>query len=251
MMNVAQYYAGRTLVLGHRGAKAYAPMNTLPAFQLAFEQGAHGIELDVHRSRDGFPVIVHDFTVDHTTNGSGLVTEMTLAELKALDAGAWFDPAFAGVQIPTLDEVFEIVPPDAMVNVEIKSMDTDTSDGVELVVAACIARHHMSDRVIVSSFNPYTLLRFRQAAPEVAIGFLYEASIPTEVHSVIAQIPYEAYHPYFQAITPEMVAREHAAGRVLNTWTVNDPQDAVRLRDMGVDAIITDNPDIILRALAL
>nr|MCU0514644.1 glycerophosphodiester phosphodiesterase [Anaerolineae bacterium] len=147
--------AGQTLVFGHRGAKAYAPMNTLPAFELAATQGAHGIELDVHRSRDGYPVIVHDFTVDHTTDGRGLVTALTLAELKALDAGSWFSPAFAGTRIPTLDEVFAAVGQRLYINVEIKAAHED-SDGVEQVVADCIVRHAMQRRVLVSSFNPLT-----------------------------------------------------------------------------------------------
>ncbi|MBC7809703.1 MAG: glycerophosphodiester phosphodiesterase, partial [Burkholderiales bacterium] len=151
-------FDGQTLVFGHRGAKAYAPMNTLPAYELAAEQGAHGIELDVHRSKDGYAVIVHDFKVDATSDGKGLVTEMTLAQLKRLDAGAWFDPKFAGTRIPTLDEVFESVGQRLFVNVEIKSDSLET-DGVEQVVADCITRHNMQSRVIVSSFNPYTLHR--------------------------------------------------------------------------------------------
>src|SRR5258708_40094259 len=102
-------YANGPLVFGHRGAKAYTPMNTIPSFELAATQGAHGVELDVHRSKDGYPVIVHNFSVDETTNGTGCVTAMTLSELKALDAGSWFSPQFKGVTIPTLDEVFEAV----------------------------------------------------------------------------------------------------------------------------------------------
>lgn len=249
MLDFKAVYLGELLVFGHRGAKAYAPMNTLPAFQLALEQGSHGIELDVHRSKDGHPVVCHDFTVDATTNGTGLVTQMTLAELKALDAGSWFSAEFAGVPIPTLDEVFEAVGQQLIVNVEIKSMDTETSDGVEQVVADCIRRHKMVDRVIVSSFNPHTLIRFRQIAPEVAIGFLHMASAGMPTADVMVGHTYEAFHPYYQDITPELVAQTHAAGRVLNTWTVNDPADALRLRDWGVDCVITDNPDVILQAL--
>lgn len=249
MLDFKAVYTGNMLVFGHRGAKAYAPMNTLPAFELALQQGAQGIELDVHRSKDGHAVICHDFTVDATTNGTGFVTQMTLAELKALDAGSWFAPTFTGVQIPTLDEVFEAVGQQLIVNVEIKSMDIETTDGVEQVVADCIRRHNMVDRVIVSSFNPHTLIRFRQIAPEIAIGFLHMASAGMPTAEVMARHAYEAFHPYYQDITPELVAQTHAAGRVLNTWTVNDPDDALRLRDWGVDCVITDNPDIILQAL--
>ncbi len=249
MLDFRAVYTGEMLVFGHRGAKAYAPMNTLPAFELALKQGAAGIELDVHRSKDGHAVICHDFTVDATSNGSGMVTQMTLAELKALDAGSWFSAEYAGVQIPTLDEVFEAVGRHLIVNVEIKSMDVETTDGVEQVTADCIRRHGMTDRVIVSSFNPHTLIRFRQIAPDVAIGFLHMAAAGMPTADVMAGHAYEAFHPYYQDITPEVIAATHAAGRVLNTWTVNDPTDALRLRDWGVDCVITDNPDRILQAL--
>src|SRR5258708_32765473 len=129
-------YANGPLVFGHRGAKAYAPMKTIPSFELAARQGAHGVELDVHRSNDGYPVIVHNFTVDETTNGTGRVTAMTLRELKALDAGSWFAPECAGVTIPTLDEVFEAVGNRLLVKVQIQSQGMVT-DGVGHVLPDC------------------------------------------------------------------------------------------------------------------
>ncbi|MBL8133631.1 MAG: glycerophosphodiester phosphodiesterase [Anaerolineae bacterium] len=242
-------YGGETLVFGHRGARAYAPMNTLPSFELAAAQGAHGIELDVHRSKDGFPVIVHDFTVDATSDGTGRVCDMTLAELKALDAGSYFAPDFAGTRVPTLDEVFEAVGRRLFVNVEIKSVSLET-DGVEAVVADCIRRHGMTERVIISSFNPFSLLRFRAILPEAPIGFLRAANyLPAEVDAIMAAHPYDAFHPYHADITAEMVAQHRAAGRLLNTWTVNEPARAVALRDLGVRGIITDKPDLIGAAL--
>jgi glycerophosphoryl diester phosphodiesterase len=250
MLNLKEVYNGRTLVFGHRGAKAYAPMNTLPAFELAMQQGAHGIELDVHRSKDGHVVIMHDFTIDHTTNGTGLVVEKTRAELKALDAGSWFGEQFNGVQIPTLDEVFGLVGKRMIVNVEIKSMDIEISDGVEQAVAECIQRYAMQDHVIVSSFNPYTLIRFREVMPDIAIGFLYEKEVGIDSQAIMSGQTYEAYHPYYKDITPEMVQHEHQAGRFINTWTVNDVQEALKLRSWGVDAVITDDPKNILKAFA-
>lgn len=155
---IAEMYRTQPLVFGHRGAKVYAPMNTLPAFELAARQGAHGIELDVHRSRDGHPVVIHDFTVDATTDGTGPVASLSLADLRTFDAGAWFGPQFAGVRVPTLDEVFEAVGRRLLVNVEIKAEGEET-DGVEEVVAACIRRHGMAERVVVSSFEDIHQLR--------------------------------------------------------------------------------------------
>jgi glycerophosphoryl diester phosphodiesterase len=242
------WYQGRTLVFGHRGAKAYAPMNTIPAFELAVAQGADGIELDVHRSKDGHAVIVHDFTVDATTDGSGRVTEMTLAQLKELDAGSWFGEAFRDVRIPTLDEVFEAVGKRTLVNVEIKSDSPDT-DGVEQVVAEVIQRHEMAQRVIVSSFNPLTLQRFRAILPDVPIGFLYAPNMKLDTVGLMQQLglAHEAKHPYYEMIDADYVAL-HSAYRV-NAWTVNDATEAIRLRDLGVDGIITDVPDVILKVV--
>jgi glycerophosphoryl diester phosphodiesterase len=241
-------YDRQALVFGHRGAHAYAPMNTLPAFDLAVAQGAHGIELDVHRSHDGYPVIVHDFTVDSTSDGRGRVADMTLAQLKALDAGAWFDPKFAGTRVPTLDEVFEAVGARIYVNVEIKSESLET-DGVEQVVADCIARHDMARRVIVSSFNPLSIARFRALAPDVPVAFLDWAGATPEIRQMAGHLVYEAYHPEAAMIDAAMVAMETRAGRVINTWTVNDPARARQLVEMGVRGIVTDMPDVILNAL--
>lgn len=243
-------YQGRMLVFGHRGASAYAPMNTLPAFELAAQQGAHGIELDVQRSKDGSPVIVHDFTVDKTTNGSGRVDEMTLAQLKELDAGNWFGDAFRGVKIPTLDEVFEAVGSRLFINVEIKS-ESETTDGVEQVVANCIARHAMSERVIVSSFNPHALRRFYQIMPQVPIGFLHMPDIESATFAVLRDVPHQARHPYHVMIDAVYAASTKAQGYYINTWTINDPDRAIALQQLGVDMVITDKPDVILAALGI
>lgn len=241
-------YQGRMLVFGHRGASAYAPMNTIPAFELAAQQGAHGIELDVHRSKDGFPVIVHDFTVDKATNGSGRVVDMTLAQLKELDTGSWFGDAFRGVRIPTLDEVFEAVGKRLFINVEIKS-ESETTDGVEQVVADCIARHAMSERVIVSSFNPHALLRFYQIMPQVPIGFLHMPDVEDKLLDVMRDVPHQARHPYHVAIDAQYAASIKSQGYYINTWTVNDPSRAIALEQLGVDMVITDKPDVILAVL--
>jgi glycerophosphoryl diester phosphodiesterase len=240
--------SGQTLVFGHRGAKAYAPMNTIPAFKLAYEQGAVGIELDVHRSKDGYPVIVHDFTIDETTNGEGEVTKKTLAELKTLDAGSWFSDEFVGVRVPTLDEVFEAVGDKLLINVEIKFMGQET-DGVEQVVADCIRQHHMAQRVIVSSFNPYTLKNFHAIMPEVMIGFLYSAGMEIDTESLMENIPHEARHPHESMIDEAYMDWAKSHNYYVNTWTVNDPVRAKELQSLGVNCLITDAPDVILGAL--
>jgi glycerophosphoryl diester phosphodiesterase len=223
-------------------------MNTLPAFELALQQGADGIELDVHLSGDRQLIVLHDFTVDHTTDGTGLAKSMTLAELKQLDAGYKFGEQFRGTHIPTLDEVFAAVGGKLLINVEIKSITEDT-DGVEQATADCIQRHSLQGSVIVSSFNPMALRRFRAILPEVAIGYLYAPDY-TFFPEVIDTLPHEALHPYHESIDEALVEEAQRAGQVINTWTVNDPARAVALRDMGVQGIITDMPDVIRKALA-
>jgi len=244
----AQYEGKVPLIFGHRGASAYAPMNTMPAFELAVEQGADGIELDVHRSEDGHPVIVHDFTVDATSDGHGHVADMTLRELKALDAGSWFDPQFAGARIPTLDEVFDAFGQQVIINVEIKS-NSVISDGIEQLISDCIQRHGMQERVIVSSFNPMTLRRFREIAPNIPIGYLYAPGYLRQLQSLLGNLPHEARHPHHETVDANYIEKAAHNNHIINAWTVNDPVRARELKQLGVHGIITDHPDQIIEAI--
>ncbi|MEP7294460.1 MAG: glycerophosphodiester phosphodiesterase family protein [Chloroflexota bacterium] len=248
-----EFYEGRlatpgSLVFGHRGAKAYAPMNTLPSFELALVQGADGIELDVRLSRDGAMVIMHDDRVDATTDGAGRVSDLTLAEIQALDAGAWFGEAFRGARVPTLDEVFEAVGKRTRINVEIKA-ESIRGEGIEAQVAEAIRRHGLARSVIISSFNPLTLRRFRYVMPEVPIGYLYDQNTPPFVPHLMIGLAHEARNPHHSMVNASYMAWAEKNGLRVNTWTVNDPARALELRDLGVDCIITDMPDVILAAL--
>lgn len=243
------YADERVLIYGHRGALAYAPMNTIPAYELAAEQGADGIELDVHLSKDGHLIIVHDFTVDETTDGEGTVTEMTLPELKALDAGAWFDPKFAGTRIPTLDEVFETVGQKLYINVEVKSLSPH-SDGVEEALSTCISKYNMQERVIISSFNPSVLARFRKIAPDIPLGYLVSSGMMAgATQPMILPDDYEARHLSSEMIDSTQMNWAKEYNHIVNAWTVNDPALARQLRMLGVNGIITDKPDVIRAAL--
>lgn len=243
-----EFYGERMLVFGHRGAKAYAPMNTIPSFELALTQGADGIELDVRLTRDGAMVIMHDDSVDATTDGAGHVRDLTLAEIQSLDAGAWFDEKFRGTRIPTLDEVFEAVGKRTRINVEIKA-ESIRGEGIEAQVAEAIRRHGLAHSTIISSFNPITLRRFRHAMPEVPIGFLFAEDTPPFVPHLMIGLPHEAKNPHQTMIDAAYMKRTKAAGYRVNTWTVNDAARAVQLRDLGVDCIITDAPDVVLAAV--
>jgi glycerophosphoryl diester phosphodiesterase len=238
-----------TMVFGHRGAKAYAPMNTIPAFELAAEQGAHGIELDVHFSSDNELVIVHDYTVDGTSNGTGEVAKMSLDELKSLDAGSWFDPKFAGTRIPTLDEVFKTFGQSLIVNVEIKVYNLEDAT-IEQAVADCIVRNNMQERVIVSSFAPHNLRRIHAIAPDIPRGYLQSPeTMSGDTQGILNPDDYQAEHWQHTMIEQDNMDYAREVGKYVNTWTVNDAGRARQLRLLGVHAIITDYPDVILKAL--
>ena len=252
----------RTLNWAHRGASGHAPENTLAAFVLAAEMGADGIELDVHLSADGEAVVIHNHTVDATTEGQGRVSDLSLAEIQALDAGAWFSPRFAGQRIPTLDAVLAELGQRLRVNIEIKGQRGGRArrhppGQLEATVVAQIEAHQMGERVIVSSFHPDSLRRVRALNPDIPLGFLYfwpaYKVLPLWLYRWIA--PHDALHPAFQLVDRAYVARAQrprnpSTGRPLNVWTVNDENDLQRMVDLGVAGIITNYPDRLARILA-
>lgn len=238
--------ADRLLNIAHQGASAVAPANTLLAFRRAADLGADGVELDVHLSADGVPVVIHDFTVDRTTDGSGRVADLPLAALKELDAGSWFDAACAGERIPTLEEVFAEVGCRLLINVELKALPPD-SRGLEPAVVALVERHGLRDRVLISSFNPLALRNVRRLAPHLPLGFLYgDAPLFRLARVLVGLMPGlrpEAVHPYWGLVRPSFIRRAHARGRRVVAWTVDEPEGMQRLAGWGVDAIITNHPD--------
>ena len=240
------YDAYGTLVFGHRGACAYAPENTLASFQLAMDQGAHGVEFDVHLSRDGVPVIIHDFSLDKTTSGQGPVADHTWDELRALDAGSHKGAQYAGEPIPTLEQVIQLLAGKLAMNIEVKA----DADGIEDAVAALVDQYKVNDWVIVSSFNPLILRRFASKYPQIALGFLYDESEPFEqMLQMISDIKYQARHPHQTMIDAAFMRVAAEVGYRVNTWTVNDPERGRELQRLGVDTIITDSPDVMLKAL--
>lgn len=238
------FTTGRTLVFGHRGAMADAPQNSMASFQLAMEQGADGVELDVHLSQDGHIVVVHDFSVEATTDGRGEVSDLTVAELKQLDAGGWFADKFAGERIPTLDEVFDNFANKLYFNVELKSRPAD-SRAFETAVADCIRRHGMTEQTIVSSFDPRLLQRFRAICPYVMMGYLHGP----EVSPIMEKLPHEARHPWHDFIDDAYMRWARDAGYLVNAWTVNDAMRIRTLNELGVNGIITDSPADAISAL--
>ncbi len=241
------YRAGRVLNFAHRGARTQAPENTIPAFQLALEQGADGVELDVQMTFDKKAVIMHNPSVDETTDGEGGISGLEYAEVRALDAGIKFGEEWAGTKVPTLDEVFETLGRDLLFNVEIKQLRF-SSDGAEQAVFDAIEKHDLFGRVIVSSFNPFTLRRFKKIAKDrVPVGRLWVPEQPWLFRSGILMlgVGYEADHPELPSASADYVARQHDKGRRVNVWTVNERDDMESMIAAGVDSIITDFPDVL------
>jgi glycerophosphoryl diester phosphodiesterase len=219
-------------IIAHRGASAHAPENTIAAFQLALDQGADGIELDVMLSKDGRLVVIHDDTVDRTTNGQGAVRDMTLEELKSLDAGD-------GQSIPTLEEVFEKFGGRFIINVELKNY-TSIFDRLPIEAAQVVNKCQLGDSVLISSFNPFNLPRFHTRMPEAALGLLTQ---PNTARKWIWRLfKYDALHPYYSDVDQVLVAALHRRNREVNVWTVDDPKEIRRLAALKVDSIITNDP---------
>jgi glycerophosphoryl diester phosphodiesterase len=231
------------LIIGHRGACALAPENTIASFKLAVEHGADYVELDAKLSADGQVMVIHDQTVDRTTNGTGRVNQLTLAQLKALDAGSKFNKKFAGEKIPTLDEVFKAVGKDVKVNVELTNYASKNDDLVAKVVEI-IKDNKMESRVLFSSFLPRNIALAHKLLPEAPYGILCLEGLAGALSRsfLMKRLSPALVHPYLKDTNERLVKREHKRGRKVNVWTVNDDQDIRRLIKMDVDGIFTDDP---------
>lgn len=221
--------SARVLNIGHRGASKTFPENTLAAFRAACDAGADLCELDVQLSRDGAVVVIHDDTVDRTTNGRGAVANLTLAELKALDAGR-------GERIPTLDEVFAATAGRCGLNVELKIA------GLEPQVAEIMRKHDATSTSMVSSFDWGALDAMRKLAPEIRAGVLAEKK-PERMLEAAARMHAYAINPRYDLVTPGLCTTAHERGFKVLVWTVDVPDAMRTLIDAGVDGIMTNYPD--------
>ncbi len=238
------------VIFGHRGASAHAPENTLASFQLALAQGADAIELDAKLSADGQVMVFHDPTLDRTTDGTGRLSQKTMAELRALDAGSFFSDKFRGEKIPLLDEVFEAVGKKMFINVELTNYAAPRDRLVEKV-CELIGRHALEKSVLLSSFLASNLSRAARLLPEVPRGLLalggwmgaWARSFGFDFGE------YHALHPCLPDVNLRQVQRVHRLKRRIHVWTVNDAGDMLRLKEWGVDGIFTDDPQLALRAV--
>lgn len=231
-----------SLIYAHRGASGHAPENTLEAFALAVKMGADGVELDVHLSSDGELIVIHDEKVDRTTNGTGYVKDMTLAQLKELDASKGME-AYAGAKIPTLAEVYDLLrDTNLLINVEIKTDEIQYPD-IEKKCLALEQEKGMAGRILYSSFNHYTLANLLQLEPNAKTGLLYMSSL-YQPWVYAKSVGSTHIHPYYPSIMlPGLPEGCGENGVGINAWTVNDPEIMELCVKYGA-GIITDYPDI-------
>ena len=224
--------ADRPLIIGHRGAAADAPENTLAAFTLALAQGADGVELDVQLCADGVPIIIHDTTVDRTCDGTGRVADLSLAELRLLTIDN-------DHPIPTLDDLFATFGRRTLYNVELKVLGRG-GDALAAAVARAIAAHGVAEQVLISSFSPFTLRAARRHLPPgVPLALLRERRATRAAHALLRAA---ADHPHHPLIDESLMAWARWRGLRVNAWTVDDPAEARRLLQLGVHGIITNRP---------
>ncbi|MGN1418464.1 MAG: glycerophosphodiester phosphodiesterase [Acutalibacteraceae bacterium] len=235
-------------IFAHRGFSGKYPENTMLAFQKAVEIGVDGIELDVHLTKDNELVIIHDENIKRTCNGEGLVRDFTFEQLRKFDASAGFAGVYGFNAIPTLREYFELVKDTPVItNIELKTGIFEYPT-IEKRVIDMIAEYGLEDRIILSSFNHYTVLRCKEINPAIKCGFLSESWL-INYGKYTAENGVQCCHPIFCFLSEETVEEMHNAGCEINTWTVNEYEDIKRLSEMGVDALIGNYPDRMIEVL--
>lgn len=247
-----QYLENRPLIIAHRGAKAYAPENTMASFNFAAEVNADGVEFDIKLTKDGHIIIIHDLTVDRTTDGSGKVKDFTLAELKKLDAGKFFSEQYAGEEIPTLSDVLIKLPSNLVINIEITNYGS-MWDGLAKKTVELVKQLGKEKQILFSSFFPTNLMITKKLAPEIPVAILANsgASGWLSRSNLMRGISPQAVHPYLSDVDKNFVDHQHKMGRKVNVWTVNDPFEMERLANLKVDGIITDDPQLARKTLGV
>lgn len=230
------------MVFAHRGASHVFPENTLPAFKEAVRRGANGLELDVHLTKDGHPVVIHDEKVNRTTDGKGLVKNYTLKELKQLSAGTWFHEQYKHFKIPTLEEVFrKATPYPVLLNIEMKNLIIRYED-MEKEIIRLIHKYQLRERVILSSFNPESLKIVSKIDKSVITGFLYFGKLD-QPWTMALELSAHTIHPPIDALNQELVKKSHTYGLLVCPYHVNRWREIHLALDCRVDGMITMYPE--------
>jgi glycerophosphoryl diester phosphodiesterase len=232
----------------HRGFSGKYPENTMLAFEKAIEVGCEGIEFDVHFSKDGKLVIVHDETIDRTSNQNGFVKDLTYEELCQADFSYKFQKEYGFQRIPTLEEYLEFVKDkDIITNIELKTGIFEYP-GIEQAVYDLIRKYDLRDKMIISSFNHYSVMRMKEIDPDIKCGLLTESWL-IKAGEYVKNCGVECFHPIGTMLNPETVKEVRDNGIEINTWTVNKPEEVDYMINLGVDGIIGNNPDVTGRRL--
>jgi len=239
------------LRIAHRGASGHAPENTLAAFCLALELGTDALELDLHQTRDARLVVIHDHTVDRTTNGHGRVDELTWGEIQRLDAGAWFGARFRGERIPRLEEVLELVAPtEVRLLIEIKSHgDPAGAIATARPAAHLVEEAGLATRTIFLCFDARVLEALEDTHPAIETCWLVKKA-PARIVPGLRKIGARYLAPHWSGVTSRLVEKLHGAGYPLIIWTVDAPPVMKRLLRLGVDAIASNFPERLNAVLA-
>jgi glycerophosphoryl diester phosphodiesterase len=238
-LDLARYT--RPLLIGHRGYPALCPENTLASFEGAMQAGCDMIELDVTLTRDRKVVVIHDDTLDRTTNGKGPVSGHALEEIKALDAGSWFDARFAEERVPELSEVIKLTAGRCMLNIEIKESAFESdypTDAIEHQVVKLVKTSGAMDRVIISSFDKRILERIAAMDAPPAIAYISDHRADKSVLEMLLAMKAFSWHPRFTVLTRDQVDVLHAAGLKVFPWTINTRAEAEKVFALGVDGLI-------------
>ncbi len=233
----------RPAIIAHRGASAYSPENTLTSFKLAIEQDADAIELDAKLTADGEVVVIHDDTVDRTTNGSGRVNSLTLAELQQLDAGVKHVPRFPPENIPSLAQVFEAIGRKIHILVELKNLSSPLDELPEKVVAL-VRKYNLEESVLLISFNLIALIRAQRALPNASLGYLTSAGLAdmTFRSKLVRFGPRLNFLPNYKDVTPALVRVAHQAKTRIYSYTIDQPEPMAKLFKLNIDGILTNDP---------
>jgi glycerophosphoryl diester phosphodiesterase len=236
--------SAKVSVFAHRGGREWAPENTMQAFANSLELGVDGIELDVHRCASGELVVIHDADLSRTTNGAGLVAEANLDEIQRLSAGLWFDKEFRQEKVPLLSQVLDLVGGQCLLNIEIKNAPV-AYPGIEEELLDLLSTYSAPEKIILSSFDHYVLLRLSELLGEhspIKLALLADAVL-LDLKAYSSRLKSAYFHPCFGSLRQDIVEEAHAAGLKVNAWTLNQRGQWTMAIKMGVDGIVTDDPE--------
>jgi|AGTN01.3.fsa_nt_gi Glycerophosphoryl diester phosphodiesterase len=230
----------KPMVIAHRGGRKWAPENTMIAFKKSMNAGCDGVELDIHRCKSGELVVIHDETLDRTTDGKGLVKDFTYDEIKKLDAGKWYAKEFEGERVPLLSEVLEAFDGKMLINIEIKNTPIEYV-GIEDDLINLLRKYKHPEKIMISSFDHELIRRIHKISPIYEVAFL-DASIIADVGEYGKKLGATAWNAAHYELRPDAVKRAQKAGLSVNVWTVDGIPDWKRAMEWNVDGIVTDDP---------